>query len=163
MISMRPHPFRIACLAVIAVIAAARPATAQTPEIAHVVVTRPTVIAFFVVPNGAVDTLPDLAVVTDDWNYAMATLGDSLEAHGFGLAMVTESRLRVSSRGSPDVVISLDAPPAAGYVFVRPGTPPCVRRTPGDPDVVVAVAREFFGGVGSRASRAPAACDTTKD
>jgi hypothetical protein len=153
---------RCAC---VALVVAATGATAQAPtvpaEVAHVVVTRPTVIAYLVVPKGAVDTLPDLAVVADDWNYAMATLGDSLEAHGVGLAMVTESRLRISSRGAPDVVYSLDAPPAAGYVLVRPGVPPCIRRTPAEPDVIVAAARAYFGKAGSRASRARVACGLT--
>jgi hypothetical protein len=136
---MNPRLLRCAC---VALVLAATGATARAPAVpagvAHVVVTRPTVIAYLVVPHGAVDTLPDLAVVADDWNYAMATLGDSLEAHGVALAMVTESRLRISSRGSPDVVYSLDAAPAAGYVFARPGTPPCIRRAPAEPDVIVA-------------------------
>ena len=155
---MKPRRVHCACLAL--VFTAAR-ATAQAPtvpaEIAHVVVTRPTVIAYLVVPHGAVDTLPDLAVVADDWNYAMASLGDSLEALGVALAMVTQSRLRISSRGAPDVAYSLDAPPAAGYAFVRPGAPPCIRRTPAEPDVILTAARTFFGRTGSRASRARAA------
>jgi hypothetical protein len=47
-------------------------------EVQRVTITKPTVVAFLVVPNGAVDTLPDLAVIAEDWNYGMATLGDSL-------------------------------------------------------------------------------------
>jgi hypothetical protein len=159
---MNPRLVRCAYLAI--VFAATR-VTAQAPtvpaDVAHVVVTRPTVIAFLVLPKGAVDTLPDLAVEADDWNYAMATLGDSLEAHGFASAMVTESRLRISSRGATDVVFSLDAPPAAGYVFARPGAPPCIRRAPAEPDVIVAAARAYFGRAGSRASRARVACGLT--
>ena len=58
---------------------------------ADVTVTRPTVIAYFVIPNGAVDTLPDLAVEADDWNVAMAALGDSLQASGIGFTMATSS------------------------------------------------------------------------
>ena len=50
------------------------PPAAETAELA---INRPTVIAYFIVPDGAVDTMPDLAVSADDWNYAMATLGDS--------------------------------------------------------------------------------------
>jgi hypothetical protein len=93
----------------------ALPAMAQQPpetrpavDTAHVVVTQPTVIAYLVVPAGAVDTNPELAVLADDWNVAMATLGDSLIANGIRFALVTEPRLRVRSKGARDAVFSLN-------------------------------------------------------
>jgi hypothetical protein len=131
---------------------------AAAAEVARLVVTRPTVIAYLVVPAGAVDTLPDFAVLADDWNFAMATLGDSLEARGVAFALVTESRLRISSRGTADVSFSLDEAPAVGYVFARPGEPPCIRRGPAELDVVLATTDAFFRRGRSPASRAREAC-----
>jgi hypothetical protein len=142
------------------------PVTARPPaaiaETARLVVSRPTVIAYLVVPPGAVDTLPDLAVLADDWNFAMATLGDSLEARGIDFALVTEPRLRISSPGAADVSFSLDEAPAAGYVFARPGEPPCIRRGPAELDRILAAAGTFFAHGRSRAMRARKACGLTK-
>lgn len=134
-----------------------QPAPADT-EVARIVVRRPTVVAFLVVPAGAVDTLPDFAVVADDWNYAMATLGDSLQKSGIDFALVTEPRLRLTSAGAADASFALDPGLATGYVFARPGETPCIRRGPADLDVVLAAARAYFGGERSRESRALAAC-----
>jgi hypothetical protein len=122
------------------------------------VVTRPIVVAYLVVPPGAVDTSEALAVTADDWNYAMATLGDSLAAHGVALALETAPRLRIVMPGMPARTFALDEEPAAGYVFARPGTPPCIRRGPADPDVVLAAARVFFGEDSSAAARVRVAC-----
>jgi hypothetical protein len=133
-------------------------APAVVADTARLVVTRPTVVAFLVVPAGAVDTLPDLAVIADDWNYAMATLGDSLEARGIGFALVTQPRLRISSAGTADVFLSLEEAPAAGYVFARPGEPACIRRGPAELDVILAAASSFFSNGMSPASRAREAC-----
>ena len=110
-------------------------------DTATVVVTRPTVIAYLVIPSGAVDTSADLAVLADDWNVAMATVGDSLASHGVGFALVTESRLRVRMTGRRDVVLALDDSTAAGYVFARPGSAPCVRRRPAELDDVMRAGR----------------------
>ena len=121
---------------------------------ARVSVTGPTVIAYFVIPAGAVDTLPDLAVEADDWNVSMASLGDSLQASGIRFAMTTEPRIRVSVEGRADTTLSLGAFRASGYVFVGPrGIPLCVRPGGADPDSVKAVARAYF-----RASMRGAAC-----
>ena len=113
----------------------------QSRDTATVVITRPTVVAYLVVPPGAVDSSADLAVLADDWNVAMATLGDSLAAHGVRLALVTQPMLRVRMARRRDVVLALDAQPAAGYVFVRPGVAPCVRRGAAEPDEVLRAAR----------------------
>lgn len=109
-------------------------------------VSRPTVVSFFIVPDGAVDTMPDLAVTADDWNYAMATLGDSLEAAGFAFALITGPRVRISGGHPRDTTVALGEPYSAGYVFVRPGEAPCMRRRPMDPDSVLAVARVLAAG-----------------
>jgi len=109
----------------------------------HIV--RPTIVAYLVVPAGAVDTSADLAVLADDWNVAMATLGDSLEARGIGFALATESRLRVRMPGRRDTVLALNAAPAAGYVFVRPGMTPCLRRGAAEPDEVLRTAGTLLG------------------
>jgi len=122
------------------------------------VVTRPIVVAYLVLPPGAVDTSEALAVAADDWNYAMATLGDSLEAHGIAFTLELAPRLRVVSPGAPARTFALDEEPAAGYVFARPGAPPCIRRGPADPDVVLAAARVLFGEDSSAAARARVAC-----
>jgi hypothetical protein len=126
----------------------AMPARAATPADRHfvvdtttVVVTRPTVIAYLVIPDGAVDSNPDVAVLADDWNFAMATLGDSLEAHGIAFALVAQSHLIVRSPGRRDVLLRLDATPAAGYVYARPGRPPRLRRGAAELHEVLAVAR----------------------
>jgi len=150
--TLRHFARRIASLALvlpIPVLAAAQDAgdsrlpKAALVETATVVVARPTVVAYLVVPPGAVDTSADLAVLADDWNVAMATLGDSLAAHGIAFALVTDSRLRVRVTGRRDVVLSLDDSTAAGYVFARPGSVPCVRRRPAEPDDVLRAARSL--------------------
>jgi len=115
--------------------------SAALADTATVVVTRPTVIAYLVVVRGAVDTSADLAVLADDWNVAMATVGDSLESHGIAFALVTESRLRVRAQGRRDVVLALDDSTAAGYVFARPGSAPCVRRRPAELEEVLRAGR----------------------
>ena len=126
----------------------AGPADARGTRIdtATVHVTRPTVFAYLVVPAGAVDTSADLAVLADDWNVAMSTLGDSLEARGIAFALVTEARLRVRMAGRRDAVLALNEAPAAGYVFVRPGMTPCVRRGAAELDEVLRTAHTLLGG-----------------
>jgi len=119
-----------------------RPATEG--DLAQIAVSRPTVAAYFIIPDGAVDTMPDLAVRADDWNYAMAAVGDSLEANGFGFTLITEPSVRITSNAGLDTTFALGESLTAGYVFVRPGQPPCVRRRPLDPDSVLAAARTFF-------------------
>ena len=109
-------------------------------------VRRPAVIAYFVIPAGAADTLRDLAVEADDWNVAMATLRDSLEASGIDLALITDSVVRVSVRGRPDTTLSLGTFKASGYVFVRPDGGRCVRVGGADVDSVTAFARRFAAG-----------------
>jgi hypothetical protein len=111
----------------------------------HLDVRRPAVIAYFVIPAGAVDTLPDLAIEADDWNVTMATLRDSLEAIGIDLALVTDSVVRVSV-GGRDTALSLGPFKASGYVFVRPDGVRCVRVGGADPDSVKAFARTFAAG-----------------
>jgi len=123
-----------------------------------IVITKPTVIAYLVIPKGAVDSLPDVAVLADDWNVAMSILGDSLEAHGIAFALVAESRLRVRSAGRRDVVFELDAKPAAGYVYARPGETPCLRRGPAEIDEVLAAARVLVNRRISPSARARALC-----
>jgi hypothetical protein len=119
-----------------------------------IVVPKPTVIAYLVIPEGAVDSQPDVAVLADDWNIAMSILGDSLEAHGIAFALVTESRLVVRSAGTADTVFDLAAGPAAGYVYARPGETPCVRRGAAELDDVLTAARMLVDPRVSAASRA---------
>lgn len=130
---------------VLAVAPMALRAQAPATDVARVVVTRPTVVAYFVARQGEVDTLPDLAVAADDWNYAMAALGDSLAAHGVAHVLVTQPRLRVASRGAAPVTFTLGETSATGYVFVRPGRLPCIRRGYLEPDSVLAMARALVG------------------
>jgi hypothetical protein len=118
-----------------------RRSKAALADTTTVVVTRPTVIAYLVIPSGAVDTSADLAVLADDWNVAMATVGDSLESHGIDFTLVTKSRLRVRVAGWHDVLLALDDSTAAGYVFARPGSAPCVRRRPAELDEVLRAGR----------------------
>ena len=113
-------------------------------DTAHVTVVGPTVIAYFIVPPGSVDTMPNLAVEADDWNYAMAMLRDSLEASGVALALAVDGVVRIDSAGSRDIVTRLGPPLTAGYVFVRPGEPPCVRRGGIDQPDLLVLARRFF-------------------
>lgn len=139
-----------------------RTATSAEPLVATdtttIVVTKPTVIAYLVIPEGAVDSLPDVAVLADDWNVAMSILGDSLEAHGIAFTLATHSRLTVRSAGRRDVVFELDRKPAAGYVYARPGETPCLRRGPAEVDEVVAVARVLADRRITTAARARALC-----
>jgi hypothetical protein len=124
----------------------AQPSPADTAGAAHVTVMRPTVVTYFVIPPGAVDTLSDLAVEADDWNFSMASLGDSLEASGIGLAIVTDSRLWLSVQGRPDTTLGLGAFRESGYVFARPGARICVRRGGVDPDSLKLLARRYARG-----------------
>jgi hypothetical protein len=126
-----------------ALLACARPATLaeSAGDTTRVSVTRPTVIAYFIVPPGAVDTMPNLAVEADDWNYAMAMLRDSLEANRIDLAMAVDPFVRIEDGHSSGVVVSLGAALTAGYVFVRPGEVPCVRRGPMEQAALLGVAR----------------------
>lgn len=144
------------CLAVAATAASAAAQRATPTQ--RLVVTRPTVVAYLVVPEGAVDTCPDLATIADDWSYAMATLGDSLEAHGVAHVLVTEPALRVASRGARPVTIALGETGATGYVFVRPGARPCLRREYLDPDSVLAIANRFLAPAAPTRAR-PERCD----
>jgi hypothetical protein len=127
-------------------------------DTATVVTEVPTVVAYLVVPAGAVDSSAALAVLADDWNVAMATLGDSLSAHGIRLALVTQPMLRVRSARRRDLVLALDAEPAAGYVFVGPGMAPCLRRGAADIDEVLRAARTTVDSRTSSAARARAGC-----
>jgi hypothetical protein len=108
------------------------------------VVTGPTVIAYFLVPPDAVDTMPNLAVEADDWNYAMATLRDSLEASRIAFVMATNPDIQLDSAGSQPVVLRLGDPLSAGYVFVRRGETPCIRRGGADQAELLEAARRFF-------------------
>lgn len=119
------------------------PPAKEAATAADVTVTRPTVIAYFVIPNGAVDTLPDLAVEADDWNVTMAALGDSLRASGIDFTMTTQPRLQISIQGRPDTALTLGAFRASGYIFARPGVAPCVRPGGADGDSVKAAARAY--------------------
>ena len=127
--------------------AAQRDQTAPSAT-AEVTVTRPTVVAYFVVPPGAVDTSRDLAVEADDWNVSMATLRDSLEATGIALAMVTQPNVRLRIPGRADTTLALGTTGTAGYVFVRPNGAPCVRPGGADADSVKAAARAFASARG---------------
>jgi hypothetical protein len=141
---------------------ASRPPKPAPVDTATVVVSRPTVIAYLVIPKGAVDTSADLAVLADDWNFAMATLGDSLEAHGIAFTIVTESRLRMRVTGQRDVVLALDDPTAAGYVLARPGSAPCVRRRPAEPDDVLRAARTLATRGMTTEARTRASCTVVR-
>ena len=125
-------------------------------DTAHVAVARPTVIAYFVVPRGAVDTMPNLAVEADDWNVAMATLRDSLEAGRMSLAMTTEPTVWIEAANMRAVVLSLGPALSSGYVFVGPGSSPCVRRGGADQAELLATARRFF-------TRVPSPADTSSE
>ncbi len=118
-----------------------RASEAARADTTTVVVTGPTVIAYLVIPDGAVDTSADLAVLADDWNVAMATVGDSLESNGIAFTLVTKSRLRLRVAGWHDVLLALDDSTAAGYVFASPGSAPCVRRRPAELDEVLRAGR----------------------
>src|SRR5688500_7902295 len=82
---------------------------------AHVSATRPRLIAYSIPPPASVDTMPNLAVEADDWNYAMAMLRDSLEASGVALALAVDGVVRIDSAGSRDIVMRLGPPLTAGY------------------------------------------------
>ena len=116
-------------------------AAADTSAVA---ITGPTVVAYFLVPPGAVDTMPSLAVEADDWSYAMATLRDSLEASRIGLIIAVDPVLRIDSVTSRTVILPLGAPLTAGYVFVRRGEKPCLRPGAADQAVLLLLARQFF-------------------
>jgi hypothetical protein len=150
--------FRVECMAVV-ILACSKPdrpsATERSAEVAEVTVlasgisaripiTGPTVIAYFLVPPGAVDTMPNLAVEADDWNVAMATLRDSLDAGRIDLAMTTMPTVQIEAANATPTVLSLGPALSAGYVFVRPGDAPCVRRGGVDQAELLAAARQFF-------------------
>ena len=107
------------------------------------VVTRATVVAYLVLADGAVDSLPDVAVLADDWSYAMASLGDSVEARGFAFTMWTRRQLIVRRPGvaRADTLTLGDA----GYVLVPATGAPCVGRIPVNPERVLGAATRFFG------------------
>ncbi|HUQ82874.1 MAG TPA: hypothetical protein VM076_17110 [Gemmatimonadaceae bacterium] len=122
--------------AILTVTACAKPDAAP-----HVTARRPTVIAYFIIPQGAVDTMPNLAVEADDWNVAMATLGDSLQASGIGFRMTTNPSVRVDSTDAAAPELVLGDRFTAGYVFVRAGETPCLHRGALEQADVLAVAR----------------------
>jgi hypothetical protein len=132
-----------------------RPSTPPPPlvEVHRLSITKPTVISFLVVPDGAVDTLPDLAVIADDWNIAMAALGDSLESRGISHAMVTDSSLRITLRGVAPITLRLGVTGTGGYVFVRPGERPCLWRGGADMDSVLSATKTFFASNMSSVAR----------
>jgi hypothetical protein len=152
----------ISALAAAQDVGVTRPPTATLADTATIVVARPTVIAYLVIPKGAVDTSADLAVLADDWNVAMATVGDSLEAHGIAFALVTESWLRMRVAGRRDLVLALDDTTAAGYVFARPGSPPCVRRRPAELDDVLRAATTLARRGMTSDARTRANCTLTR-
>ena len=119
------------------------PARRAEAQSSRVTVTRPTVISYFVIPSGAVDTMPDLAVEADDWNVGMASLRDSLEANGFDLAMVSDSVVNVRVVGHADTTLALGPFKSSGYVFVRPNGPFCVWPGGADADSIMARARAY--------------------
>jgi hypothetical protein len=125
------------------------------------VITGPTVIAYFLVPPDAVDTMPNLAVEADDWNYAMAMLRDSLEASRIAFVMATNPDIQLDSVGPQPVVLRLGDPLSAGYVFVRRGEIPCVRRGGADQAELLATARRFFLRVPSPDDTKSARCAAT--
>jgi hypothetical protein len=88
----------------------------------------------------------------------MATLGDSLEARGILFALATEARLRVRMSGRRDAMLALNEEPAAGYVFVRPGMTPCLRRGAAEPEEVLRTARALLGGRVPREAARRAIC-----
>jgi hypothetical protein len=141
------HAAALALVALVPALASAQQGSADRPskvalgDTTTVVVMRPTIIAYLVIPDGAVDTSADLAVLADDWNVAMATVGDSLESHGIAFTLVTKSRLRMRVAGWHDVLLALDDSTAAGYVFASPGSAPCVRRRPAELDEVLRAGR----------------------
>jgi hypothetical protein len=96
--------------------------------------------------------MPELAVATDDWSFGMATLGDSVRAHGWALQLVTQSKLRLASSGVEPLLIKLGDLGSAGYVFARPGEAPCLRRHGLTPDSTLAAASDWFAE-GSAAER----------
>lgn len=116
---------------------------AATPRDSGVLdVARPTVVAYFIIPPGAVDTNPDLAVTADDWNYAMSILGDSVEARGFGFTMWIDPQMvvRRPGRARTDTV----ALGKVGYVFVPPTGAPCVGHGWMAEEELLAAATRFF-------------------
>jgi hypothetical protein len=125
----------------------------------HLVVTRPTVIAWLVVAAGAVDTMPDLAVIADDWSYAMATLGDSLQARGLAFAMATGSYLHLAQAGAKPAIIPLGKLGDGGFVFVRRGMPPCVMRSGFAIEDALAMAGRLLVGTRMPDERAREQCE----
>ena len=111
------------------------------PEGPALTVTRPTVVAYLVVTPGAVDTQPELAVLADDWAYAMAALGDSVAARGFAFALHTDSTLVVRQSGRPPETLALGA---AGFVLIPAAGGACVGREAMEPDALLAAATRFF-------------------
>ena len=116
-------------------------ACAKPDAVPNATVDGPAVIAYFVIPPGAVDTVPNLAVEADDWNVAMATLGDSLQASGIGFRLTTNPSVRIDSTDASAPELALGERFTAGYVFVRPGEAPCVHRGALDQSDVLAIAR----------------------
>jgi hypothetical protein len=73
---------------------------------------------------------------------------------GIALVMVTDPDIQLDSVGPQPVVLRLGDPLTAGYVFVRRGETPCVRRGGADQAELLATARRFF-------LRPPSPDDTT--
>jgi hypothetical protein len=139
-------------------------AQAQDPPAAdttHLVVTRPTVIAWLVVAAGAVDTMPDLEVIADDWSYAMATFGDSLQARGLAFAMATGSYLHLAQPGAKPAIIRLGKLGDGGFVFVRRGMPPCVMRGGFAIEDALAMAGRLLEGARMPDARAGDQCEAS--
>ena len=140
--SSRPNPLREASSSATRDRASARSDDSSVaPEVPSLTVTRPTVVAYLVVQPGAVDTQPELAVLADDWAYAMAALGDSVAARGFAFALHTDSTLVVRRSGRPPDTLALGA---AGYVLIPGAGGACVGRGAMEPDALLAAATRFF-------------------
>jgi hypothetical protein len=120
-----------------------QPLSAEIPE---VVVTGPTVIAFWLVPasDAVLEADPGLASALDDQQYLWAETRPQLEAAGIVALdqpgrrfMVREPRRRWVFAANPDSA-------ATGYVLAEPGQEPRVLYGRHFPDEVLAATREVF-------------------
>ena len=120
-----------------------QPCSAETSQ---VVVTGPTVIAFWLVPasDAVLEADPGLASALDDQQYLWAETRPQLEAAGIAAVdqpgrrfVVREPRRRWVFAAAPDSA-------ATGYLLVEPGQEPQVLYGRHFPDEVLAATREVF-------------------